>query len=250
MAITEDAPVAAPSTRHARATRADPSGDAARGPEPGRETYAVTDRTRIRRADRASYDRALVHAVLDEALVCHAGFVVDGQPYVIPVLHGRDGETLYVHGLPATRLMRELRSGIPVSVEATLLDGLVMARSSFHHSMNYRSVVVLGRARLVRDRATKLRGLRAIVEHVARGRWNDARQPSEPELRQTHVLAIPIVEASAKVRTGPPVDDPADVDLPVWGGVIPVRECFAEPIPDGNGAPVDLPGYLAGYRRG
>ena len=209
-------------------------------------TFPITPRTTIRRTDRASYDRALVHAILDESLVCHVGFALQGAPFVIPMLHGRIGDTLYLHGLPASRLVRHLRGGADVCVEATLLDGLVMARSSFHHSLNYRSVMVLGRARLVRDHAEKVAGLRAIVEHVAPGRWEDARRPSGSELRQTYVVAVPIEEASAKVRVGPPIDDPADLDLPVWAGVIPVRTALGAPLTDGvEGRPAELPPYLA-----
>ena len=208
--------------------------------------FPITPRTAIRRTDRASYDRAMVHAILDESLVCHVGFALGGAPFVIPMLHGRIGDTLYLHGLPASRLVQHLRGGPDVAVEATLLDGLVMARSSFHHSLNYRSVVVLGRARLVRDHTEKVAGLRAIVEHVAPGRWDDARHPSGPELRQTHVVAVPIEEASAKVRVGPPIDDPADLDLPVWAGVVPVRTVLGAPVTDGGeGRASDLPPYLA-----
>ena len=209
-------------------------------------TFEVTPRTEIRRAERASYDRDLVYAILDEALVSHVAFILDRTPFVVPMLHGRIDDTLYLHGLPATRLIRHLRGGADVCVEATLLDGLVMARSAFHHSMNYRSVVVVGRAHLVRDPTEKLAGLRAIVEHVAPGRWDDARRPNRPELRQTHVIGIPVLEASAKVRTGPPVDDPGDLDLPVWAGVIPVETRLGRPSVAGvGGATVDLPGYLA-----
>ena len=206
---------------------------------------AVTARTEVRRADRASYDRALVHAILDEAMVSHVGFTIEGTPFVIPMLHGRVGDTLYLHGLPATRLIRHLGGGAQACLEVTLLDGLVMARSSFHHSLNYRSAVVLGTARLVRDPVEKLAGLRAIVEHVAPGRWDDARRPSRAELRQTHVVAIPIEEASAKVRTGPPMDDPGDLALPVWAGVIPVQATLGMPTAAGvEGAAADLPDYL------
>ncbi len=225
---------------------APPSHAAPPAPLEGLGTFPITPRTRIRRTDRASYDRALVHTILDESLVCHVAFAIQAAPFVIPMLHGRVGDTLYLHGLPASRILRHLRAGAEVCVEATLLDGLVMARSSFHHSLNYRSVVVLGRARLVREHAEKLAGLRAIVEHVAPGRWDDARPPSGPELRQTHVIAIPIEEASAKVRVGPPVDDPADLDLPVWAGVIPVRTVLDDPVLDGvQGREVALPSYLA-----
>ncbi len=206
--------------------------------------FPVTARNRVRREDRASYDRALVHAVFDEALVCHVAFVIDGAPSVVPMLHGRIAETLYLHGLPAARLLRHLRGGAEVCVEATLVDGLVMARSSFHHSLNYRSAVVFGRARLVRDHTEKVAGLRAIVEHVAPGRWDDARRPSGPELRQTHVVAIPIDEASGKVRVGPPKDDDADLGLPVWAGVIPVRTAFGAPLADAAGGGAALPAYL------
>ena len=226
----------------------DPPGAAGGTPETSGPagTFPITPRTAIRRTDRASYDRALVHAVLDESLVCHVGFALGGAPFVIPMLHGRIGDTLYLHGLPASRIVQHLRGGPDVAVEATLLDGLVMARSSFHHSLNYRSVVVLGRARLVRDHPEKVAGLRAIVEHVAPGRWDDARRPSGPELRQTHVVAVPIEEASAKVRVGPPIDDPADLDLPVWAGVIPVRTILGAPVTDGvEGRPAALPPYLA-----
>ena len=235
---TPDAP---PSSASPATAGAPPSGIPATP-----ETFAVTPRTTVRRADRASCDRALVHAILDEALVCHVGFTLEGAPFVIPMLHGRIGDTLYLHGLPAARIVRHLRGGAEVCVEATLLDGVVMARSSFHHSLNYRSVVVLGRARLARDHAEKIAGLRAIVEHVAPGRWDDARRPSGPELRQTHVVAVPIEEASAKVRVGPPIDDPADLDLPVWAGVIPVRTVLGAPVTDGVvGRPAGLPTYLA-----
>ncbi len=208
-------------------------------------SFPVTARTRVRREDRASYDRALVHAILDEAPLCHVAFSIDGTPFVVPMLHGRVDDTLYLHGLPASRIIRHLRAGAEACVEATLIDGWVVARSSFHHSVNYRSAVVLGRGRLVRSRREKLDGLRAIVEHVAPGRWADARQPSEAELRQTHVVAIPIVEASAKVRTGPPSDDPGDLGLPVWAGVIPVRTVLGPPSPDAAADGMPLPAHLA-----
>ncbi len=208
--------------------------------------YWVTPRTEVRRADRASYDRAVVRAILDEAPIVHVAFALDGTPFVVPMLHGRIDDRLYLHGLPAARLFRHLRAGPEVCVEATLLDGLVMARSSFHHSVNFRSVVVVGRARLVRDHAEKLAGLRAIVEHVVPGRWDDARRPSGPELRQTHVVAIPIEEASAKIRTGPPAEDPGDLGLPVWSGVIPIRTAFGEPSTEGAaGIAAAFPAYLA-----
>ncbi|HET7292171.1 MAG TPA: pyridoxamine 5'-phosphate oxidase family protein [Vicinamibacteria bacterium] len=201
----------------------------------------MTPRTTLRRLPkRGSHERAVIEAILDEALVCHVGFVADGQPYVIPTIHGRSGERLFVHGSAASRMLRTLAGGVPVCVTVTLLDGLVMARSAFHHSMNYRSVVVLGTARTVEDPGEKEEALRVIVEHVSRGRWAEARPPNGSELRATTVLSLPISEASAKVRTGPPVDDEADYALPVWAGVVPLRTVALEPVADARlhpGAP-------------
>jgi nitroimidazol reductase NimA-like FMN-containing flavoprotein (pyridoxamine 5'-phosphate oxidase superfamily) len=192
-----------------------------------------TERTTIRRLPkRGHYDRATIEAILDEALLCHIGFVADGQPVVIPTIHARIGDTLYVHGSAASRMLRTLRDGVPACVTVTILDGLVLARSTFHHSMNYRSVVVFGTAREVTDREEKLRALEAIVEHVVPGRTREARAPNEKELVATMVLAMPIAEASAKIRTGPPLDDEEDYALPVWAGVIPMRLVTGEPIPD------------------
>ncbi|MBI2169801.1 MAG: pyridoxamine 5'-phosphate oxidase family protein [Actinobacteria bacterium] len=201
---------------------------------PEAPTSAPTARTTIRRDDRGVYDRAVIDSVFDEALICHVGFALDRQPYVIPTIHARVGDVLYLHGSPATRMIRTLKGGAPVCVTATLLDGLVLARSVFHHSMNYRSAVVLGRAREVTDPGEKMAALEAIVEHVAPGRWGEARRPNEKEFRGTAVLAIPITEASAKVRTGPPVDDEEDLALPVWAGVIPLTLARGEPDPTPN----------------
>jgi nitroimidazol reductase NimA-like FMN-containing flavoprotein (pyridoxamine 5'-phosphate oxidase superfamily) len=210
-----------------------------------------SERTRVRRrAERGRYDRATVHAILDEGLVCHVGFAIDGQPFVIPTAHARDGETLYLHGSPASRMLRNLSEGVPVCVTVTLLDGVVLARSAFHHSMNYRSVVVVGRARAVDDAEERLRALRALVEHVARGRWADTRRPNARELAQTLVLALPIVEASAKVRSGPPLDDAEDQALPFWAGVIPLALAPGAPTPDPGLAPgIARPAYAEDYRR-
>jgi hypothetical protein len=184
----------------------------------------LTERTTLRRLPkRGDHDRATIEAILDEALVCHVGFVAEGQPYVIPTIHGRAGDWLYIHGSAASRMLRTLSGGVPVCVTVTLLDGLVMARSAFHHSMNYRSVVVLGTAQAVQDEAEKLEALRVIVDHVSPGRWAEARPPNEKELKATSVLRLPIAEASAKVRTGPPIDDEEDYALPVWAGVLPLR---------------------------
>ncbi len=211
-----------------------------------------TARTTVKRlAKRGEYDRDVVNAILDEALICHAGFVVDGSPIVIPTIHARDGDTLYVHGSAASRMLRTLREGVDACITVTLLDGLVLARSTFHHSMNYRSVVILGTARELTDRAEKLHALERIVEHVAPGRSADARGPNENELRGTMVLAIPITEASAKIRTGGPVDDEEDYALPIWAGVLPLRLVPGVPVPDErivSGVPV--PEYLHRYSRG
>jgi nitroimidazol reductase NimA-like FMN-containing flavoprotein (pyridoxamine 5'-phosphate oxidase superfamily) len=192
-----------------------------------------TEKTKVRRlSSRGAYDTETIYAILDEALICHVGFAVDGQPFVIPTIHWRDGDTLYLHGSAASRMLRTLRGGVDACVTVTLLDGLVMARSAFHHSMNYRSVVVFGKAREVAEREEKLRALERLVEHIAPGRSAEVRGPSESELRQTLVLALPLHEASAKIRTGPPVDDVDDYKLPVWAGVVPMRMVRGEAIED------------------
>lgn len=210
---------------------------------------AVTGRTAVRRLPkRGSYDRETIHAILDEALICHVGFVVDDAPVVIPTIHWREGETLYVHGSAASRMLRNLRDGVDVCVTVTLLDGLVLARSTFHHSMNYRSVVVFGTAREVSDRDEKLRALEALVEHVVRGRSAEARPPNEVELKATMVLALPIEEASAKIRSGGPVDDEEDYTLPLWAGVLPAKLTFGSPIPDER-VTADVPEYVMSYSR-
>ena len=211
-------------------------------------TLPATDRTKVRRlADRGRYDRETIHAIVDEALVCHAGFVVDGAPVVIPTIHWREEDTLYVHGSAASRMLRSLRDGVEACVTITLVDGLVLARSAFHHSMNYRSVVVFGRAREVTGEE-KLRALDSLVEHVVRGRSRDIRPPNEKELRQTLVLALPLEEASAKVRTGGPVDDEEDYALPIWAGVVPLRLTPSAPIVDRD-VTVDAPEYVTNYSR-
>ncbi|HEV2719573.1 MAG TPA: pyridoxamine 5'-phosphate oxidase family protein [Thermoanaerobaculia bacterium] len=192
-----------------------------------------TERTKVKRLpSRGSYDHDTIYAILDEALICHVGFSVDGQPFVIPTIHWRDGDTLYVHGSAASRMLRTLRGGVDACVTVTLLDGLVLARSAFHHSMNYRSVVVFGSAREVSERGEKLRALERLVEHITPERAAEVRRPSESELRQTLVLALPLTEASAKVRTGPPVDDADDYKLPVWAGVIPLALQRGTPVED------------------
>jgi uncharacterized protein len=206
-----------------------------------------SERTRIHRLpQRGSYHRDTIHAILDEALICHVGFIVEGRPVVIPTIHTRIDNRLYFHGSPAAGMLRTLREGVDACVTVTILDGLVLARSAFHHSMNYRSVVVLGQAEEVVDRDEKLRVLTAIVEHVCRGRSADARGPNEKELKQTLVLRLPIHEASAKIRTGPPLDDEEDYALPVWAGVLPLTLTPQPPVADNT---VELPDYVARYNR-
>jgi len=197
------------------------------------EEFTPTQRTAIKRLPkRGVYDREIIYQILDEGLVCHVGFVVDSQPYVIPTAYGRVDDKLYIHGSPASRMLRTLQEGIPVCVTVTLLDGLVLARSAFHHSMNYRSVVIFGIASVVSQPGEKLEALHAFTEHIVPGRWEDVRQPNRNELAGTLVLSLPIVEASAKVRTGPPIDDEADYFLPVWAGEIPLRFVAGTPIDD------------------
>jgi nitroimidazol reductase NimA-like FMN-containing flavoprotein (pyridoxamine 5'-phosphate oxidase superfamily) len=193
--------------------------------------YEQTPRTRIyRKPGRASYDRDLVHSILDEALICHLGFVQDGQPYAIPTIHAREGETLYLHGARGNRMFRILGDGAPCCVTVSLADELVLARSAQHHSLNYRSVMVLGTAREVTDLEEKERGLRAVIEHIAPGRSDEIRGPNAIELKSTMVLSMPIEEASAKVRTGPPADEEADLDLPNWAGQLPLTRGTGDPI--------------------
>jgi uncharacterized protein len=208
-----------------------------------------TPRTRvIRESQRAVYDRAVANQILDEGFLCHVGFVVDGQPYVIPTSYGRDGDALYIHGSVASRMLRNLDRGIPVCITVTLLDGLVLARSVFNHSMNYRSVVILGTAKVIEDPEEKLAALHALSEHILPHRWDDARQPNEKELKQTSVLRVPIDEFSAKVRVGPPVDDEEDYSFPTWAGVIPLEMQALAPIADGR-CDREPPSYVRNYSR-
>ncbi len=208
-------------------------------------------RTTVRRLPaRGRYDRATIHAILDEALVCHVGFVVEGQPFVIPTIHARIDDRLYVHGSAASRMLTTARAGAAVCVTASIVDGLVMARSAFHHSMNYRSVVVLATAREVEGLEERRRALEAIVEHVAPGRFRDVRAPSDKELKATLVLELPLSEASAKVRTGPPLDDEEDYALTCWAGVVPLSLHAGAPIDDPRLAPGIAPRpELLAYRR-
>ncbi len=208
-----------------------------------------TDRTKIKRLpNRGAYDSETINAILDEAFICHVGFVVDGQPYVIPMAYARIGGDVVIHGSSASRMLRNLAKGIDVCVTVTLIDGVVLARSAFHHSINYRSVVVLGKAELVEDVDEKNKALEAFTEHIVPGRWADVRWPTELELKATTVLRLPITEASAKVRTGGPVDDEEDYSLDVWAGVLPVALNWDTPLPDSR-LKIDVkpPSYLKRY---
>jgi uncharacterized protein len=204
----------------------------------GDEIYPPTERTRVRRRkQRAAYDKATVHAILDEAFLAHVGFVVDGQPFVIPTLYARDGETLYMHGSGANRMLKTLEQGVDACATITLMDGFVLARSAFHHSLNYRSVVALGKARAVTNADEILRALQLITDHVVPQRWKEVRPPNDVELKQTLVLAMPLTEVSAKVRSGPAIDDEDDYAIPVWAGVVPLTMQVASPIADARISP-------------
>jgi uncharacterized protein len=215
------------------------------------QPYTPTPRTRlVREADRAVYDREAVYRILDEGFLCHVGFVADGQPFVIPTSYGRKDDCLYIHGSAASRMLRNLKESVPVCITVTLLDGLVLARSIFNHSMNYRSVVVLGKATLVDDPEEKIAALRLLSEHILPGRWADSRQPNERELKQTSVLRLPIEEFSAKVRIGPPIDDEADYSFPTWAGVVPLEMTAGAPIDDPRLDPArEVPAYAKHYTR-
>jgi uncharacterized protein len=211
---------------------------------------APTDRTRVRRTpQRGAYERDTIDAILDETLISHVGFVHDAHPVVIPTLHARLGDRLYLHGSAASRMLRTLLKGVPVCVTATLVDGLVLARSAFHHSVNYRSVVVFGEATAVEPEEERLKALELFTEKLVPGRWGEVRPPTRQELKGTKVLSLPLDEASAKVRSGPPIDDDEDYDLPVWAGVLPLGTQGAEPQPDPRLDPaIETPGYVAAWR--
>ncbi|HKR01322.1 MAG TPA: pyridoxamine 5'-phosphate oxidase family protein [Pyrinomonadaceae bacterium] len=215
------------------------------------DNFEPTGRTTLKRLPaRGNYEREMIYKILDEGFVCHVGFVVENRPVVIPTGYGRKGETLYLHGSAASRMLKTLREGVDVCVTVTLVDGLVLARSSFHHSMNYRSVVIFGRAEVLEDENEKMEALRSFTDHVMRRRWEEARLPTRNELRATMVLALPLHEASAKIRTGQPIDDEEDYELPVWAGVLPLRLAFGEAIPDPRlPEGTALPGYIHDYAR-
>lgn len=209
------------------------------------EPVQLTERTRLRRLpERGSHEESALHAILDAGFLAHVGFQMEGQPFVIPTLYGREDNTLYLHGSAASRMMKQLEAGIPACVTVTLVDGLVLARSAFHHSMNYRSVVAFGVARRIEGEEEKSRALRVISDHLIKGRWEEVREPAPKELKGTTVLRFDIDEASAKVRSGPPKDDKEDYELDVWAGVVPMRLVTGEPVPDGEQKRA-APGYIA-----
>jgi nitroimidazol reductase NimA-like FMN-containing flavoprotein (pyridoxamine 5'-phosphate oxidase superfamily) len=215
------------------------------------DIFPVSDRTRlVRERNRAVYNRESIYKILDEGFFCHVGFSNEGQPFVIPTMYARIGDALYFHGSAASRMLRGLCSGLPVCITVTLADGLVLARSVFNHSMNYRSVVALGQAILIEDPVEKLRALQSLTEKLIPGRWNDARQPNERELKATSILKLPLTEVSAKVRTGNVEDDAEDYALPVWAGVIPMRLVADPPLRDDRCDPaIPTPGYASNYKR-
>jgi len=214
-------------------------------------TLLQTERTKLKRLPtRGHFDRETVYGILDEGFICHVGFAPQGQPFVIPTGYARVDDKLYIHGSQASRMLRTLSGGLDACVTVTIIDGLVLARSAFHHSMNYRSVVIFGRAEIIEEREAKIAALVALSEHIVRGRWADVREPNEEELIKTTVLELPLVEASAKIRTGPPLDDEEDYALPIWAGVIPLNLEAGEPIndprlPEG----IEVPDYARSYER-
>jgi nitroimidazol reductase NimA-like FMN-containing flavoprotein (pyridoxamine 5'-phosphate oxidase superfamily) len=213
--------------------------------------FTTTTKTRIKRLPkRGNYDRDAIYAILDEALICHVAFVENGQPFVIPINFARMDDTIILHGAKASRLLKHIAEGNPVCIEATVVDGLVLARSIFNHSVNYRSVVLFGSGQEVNDEGEKLAALEAVTEHLIPGRWREARLPSRKELNATRVVSIQIDEASAKVRVGPPIDDAEDYSLPVWAGVLPLQEISLSPVRDQlQTESIALPEYIARYAR-
>jgi len=211
--------------------------------------YARMGRNTVRRhPERGAYDSATIDPLVDAALICHVGFVVEGQPFVIPTLHARDGDTILLHGAAGSRLLKHAATGAPLCITITHLDGLVLARSVFNHSINYRSAVLFGSGHVVDDPAEKLAALLRFTERLLPGRWDDAREPTAKEIRATGVVAVTIESASAKVRSGPPLDDEADRALPVWAGVLPLAARFGTPLPAPEGHPAPpLPDYLARF---
>ena len=215
------------------------------------DVLLTTERTQLKRLPkRGSFDRETIYQILDEAFICHVGFVVDEQPFVIPTLYARDGDRLLIHGSAASRMLRAMAWEADVCVTVTLVDGLVLARSAFHHSINYRSVVIFGKAKLISDKKEKSDALYAFTEHIIKGRWQDVRPPNEKELKGTIVVSLSLEEASAKIRTGGPVDDEEDYEINVWAGVLSLKLCAGEPTDDGRlKGDVEIPDYVKSYRR-
>ncbi|MFN2578621.1 MAG: pyridoxamine 5'-phosphate oxidase family protein [Pyrinomonadaceae bacterium] len=213
--------------------------------------FPETERTTLKRLPtRGNHDREVINQILDEGFICHVGFAIDEQPFVIPTGYARAGDKLFIHGSQASRMLRALKEGIDACVTVTIIDGLVLARSAFHHSMNYRSVVIFGRAELLADREEKLAALYALSEHMIPGRWANVRKPNEAELQQTTVLALPLDEASAKIRSGPPLDDEEDYAMTVWAGVLPLRLMTEDPVADPRLPPtLEAPDYVVEYNR-
>jgi len=214
-------------------------------------TLLQTERTKLKRLPkRGHFDRETVYGILDEGFICHVGFAPEGQPFVIPTGYARAGDKLYIHGSQASRMLKTLSGGVDACVTVTIIDGLVLARSAFHHSMNYRSVVIFGHATRVDDPEEKIAALLALSEHIIRGRWAEVREPTEQEMRATTVLSLPLVEASAKIRTGPPLDDEEDYEMSVWAGVVPLRLEAGEPIADPRlPDEIPVPQYARDYKR-
>jgi nitroimidazol reductase NimA-like FMN-containing flavoprotein (pyridoxamine 5'-phosphate oxidase superfamily) len=215
-------------------------------------TFPINRRNKVKRlAERGQYDKATIYPIVDEAFICHVGFVQEGQPFVIPTIHARWDDRILFHGAKASRLLKHIQAGNPLCVTVTLLDGLVMARSLFNHSMNYRSAVLYGHGYLLEDGAEKLEALRLISEAIVPGRWEDARQPTGKEMQATTVVAMPIESASAKIRSGPPGDDEEDYALPVWAGVVPIRQQIGAPLADPRlSEEIEVPAYMADFVKG
>jgi nitroimidazol reductase NimA-like FMN-containing flavoprotein (pyridoxamine 5'-phosphate oxidase superfamily) len=215
------------------------------------QTLEKTSRSTVKRLPkRADYNLETINEILDEGFVCHVGFVVDGQPFVIPTGYARLNNHIYIHGSAASRMLRSLSTGIDVCLTVTIVDGIVLARSAFHHSMNYRSVVVFGKAMAVEQPVEKMEALYALSEHIIPGRWKDVREPNEQEMKATLVLKLPLEEASAKIRSGPPLDDEADYEIPVWSGVLPLKLNPSSPVPDDHtSSDKAIPEYVTNYKR-
>ncbi|MBI5350528.1 MAG: pyridoxamine 5'-phosphate oxidase family protein [Chloroflexi bacterium] len=214
-------------------------------------TFPETELNKVKRIpDRARYDKETIYPIIDEALICHVGFTENDQPFVIPALHARDGDTLILHGAKASRMMQHIGDGSPVCIAITHVDGIVFARSVFHHSINYRSAVIFGHGKLIKKEDEKMRALEMLTEHIAQGRWHDARLPNQKELAATSVVKIEIESATAKIRSGDPKDDKEDYDLPVWSGMLPIAPQYLSPLNDPTLAPgIVVPDYILNYTR-